>query len=129
RALSEGIALRTSDLAWQAKIRELEAADRRRQEQLLQVLTLLKSCQTQLTAALGRIQTLEARVTTYPEAPKEAGIIYFLMIRRKMAPKRATRANPAIETTTTTFLTNEQLRALINQGVADALAARDADRS
>ncbi|GKA08805.1 hypothetical protein Tco_0688136 [Tanacetum coccineum] len=73
KAFAKGLALWTSDLAWQAKIRELEAADRRRQEQLLQVLTLLKSCQTQLTAALGRIQTLEAKVPAQPEAPKEAG--------------------------------------------------------
>ncbi|GKC38706.1 reverse transcriptase domain-containing protein [Tanacetum coccineum] len=46
-----------------------------------------------------------------------------------MALKRTTRANPAAETTTTTIVTNEKLRALINQGVADALAARDANRS
>ncbi|GJV41611.1 hypothetical protein Tco_1420051, partial [Tanacetum coccineum] len=42
--------------------------------------------------------------------------------------KRTTRASPAT-TTTTTPVTNPQLKALIDQGVADALAARDADRS
>ncbi|GKC02608.1 reverse transcriptase domain-containing protein [Tanacetum coccineum] len=46
-----------------------------------------------------------------------------------MAPKkRTTRASPAT-TTTTTSVTNAQLKALIDKGVADALAARDADRS
>ncbi|GJW75067.1 putative reverse transcriptase domain-containing protein [Tanacetum coccineum] len=45
-----------------------------------------------------------------------------------MAPKRATRSTPAI-TTATTYVTNAQLKALINQGVTDALAARDADES
>ncbi|GKB48091.1 hypothetical protein Tco_0898844 [Tanacetum coccineum] len=45
-----------------------------------------------------------------------------------MAPKRATRSTPAT-TTTTTSVTNDQLKALINQGVADALAAYDAERS
>ncbi|GJZ23647.1 reverse transcriptase domain-containing protein [Tanacetum coccineum] len=45
-----------------------------------------------------------------------------------MAPKKATRSTPAT-TTTTTSVTNAQLKALINQGVADALATRDADRS
>ncbi|GJU59107.1 putative reverse transcriptase domain-containing protein [Tanacetum coccineum] len=45
-----------------------------------------------------------------------------------MAPKRATRSIPAT-TTTTTSVTNAQLKALIDQGVADALATRDADRS
>ncbi|GJW00815.1 hypothetical protein Tco_1556066, partial [Tanacetum coccineum] len=47
---------------------------------------------------------------------------------QKMSPKRATRSTPAT-TTTTTYVTNAQLKALIDQGVADALAARDADRS
>ncbi|GJR92866.1 hypothetical protein Tco_0265040, partial [Tanacetum coccineum] len=47
-----------------------------------------------------------------------------------MAPKkRTTRASPATTTNTTTHVTNVQLKALIDQGVADALAARDADRS
>ncbi|GJU95383.1 hypothetical protein Tco_1320139 [Tanacetum coccineum] len=46
-----------------------------------------------------------------------------------MAPKkRTTRASPAT-TTTTTSVTNAQLNALIDKGVADALAARDDDRS
>nr|GEX64410.1 hypothetical protein [Tanacetum cinerariifolium] len=49
----------------------------------------------------------------------------------KMAPKRTTRANPATTTTitTTTSMTDAQLEALIEQGVARALAARDADRN
>ncbi|GJX24460.1 hypothetical protein Tco_0228905 [Tanacetum coccineum] len=47
-----------------------------------------------------------------------------------MAPKkRPTRASPATTTTTTTPVTNSQLKALIDQGVADALAVRNADRS
>nr|GEV93415.1 hypothetical protein [Tanacetum cinerariifolium] len=47
-----------------------------------------------------------------------------------MAPKkRTTRASPATTTTTTTPVTNAQLKALIDQGIADALTARDADRS
>ncbi|GJZ84494.1 putative reverse transcriptase domain-containing protein [Tanacetum coccineum] len=45
-----------------------------------------------------------------------------------MAPKRATRSTPTT-TTTTTSVTNAQLKALIDQGVVDALSARDADRS
>nr|GEZ82621.1 putative reverse transcriptase domain-containing protein [Tanacetum cinerariifolium] len=47
-----------------------------------------------------------------------------------MAPKRTTRANLATTTTTTTTsVTDAQLAALIEQGVARALAARDADRN
>ncbi|GKE05744.1 putative reverse transcriptase domain-containing protein, partial [Tanacetum coccineum] len=47
---------------------------------------------------------------------------------QKMVPKRATRSTLAT-TTTTISVTNAQLKALIDQGVADALAACDADRS
>nr|GEX27338.1 hypothetical protein [Tanacetum cinerariifolium] len=48
----------------------------------------------------------------------------------KMEPKRTTRANPATTTTTTTTsVTDAQLEALIEQDVARALAARDADRN
>ncbi|GKC68214.1 putative reverse transcriptase domain-containing protein [Tanacetum coccineum] len=45
-----------------------------------------------------------------------------------MAPKRTTRSTPAT-TTTTSPVTNAQLKVLIDQGVADALAARDADKT
>ncbi|GJW34452.1 putative reverse transcriptase domain-containing protein [Tanacetum coccineum] len=47
-----------------------------------------------------------------------------------MAPKRITRSTPATTTTLiTTSVTNAQLKAMINQGVTAALAARDADRN
>ncbi|GJV96599.1 putative reverse transcriptase domain-containing protein [Tanacetum coccineum] len=47
-----------------------------------------------------------------------------------MQPKRrTTRATPANTTTPTTTVTNTQLQALIDQGVAAALAERDASRS
>ncbi|GJY56260.1 hypothetical protein Tco_0455375 [Tanacetum coccineum] len=45
------------------------------------------------------------------------------------APKRATRSNTSPETTNTTYVTNAQLQAMIDQGVTAALAARDANRS
>ncbi|GJS19060.1 hypothetical protein Tco_0413532 [Tanacetum coccineum] len=48
--------------------------------------------------------------------------------RLKMAPKRATRSTLATITTTTS-VTNAQLKALIDQGVANALVACDANRS
>nr|GEV78577.1 putative reverse transcriptase domain-containing protein [Tanacetum cinerariifolium] len=47
-----------------------------------------------------------------------------------MAPKkRTTRATPTTATIPTTTITNAQLHALINRGVAAALAERDANRS
>ncbi|GJX71851.1 putative reverse transcriptase domain-containing protein [Tanacetum coccineum] len=47
-----------------------------------------------------------------------------------MASKRTTRARPAPETTTTTtYVTNAQLQAMIDQGVTATLAAHDATRN
>nr|GFA27749.1 hypothetical protein [Tanacetum cinerariifolium] len=46
-----------------------------------------------------------------------------------MAHKRTTKSSSATTTTTTTSVIDAQLKALIDQGIAKALAARDADRS
>nr|GFC79397.1 hypothetical protein [Tanacetum cinerariifolium] len=46
-----------------------------------------------------------------------------------MAPKRTTRSTADQEITNTTSVTNAQLQAMIDQGVATALVARDALRS
>ncbi|GJS85599.1 putative reverse transcriptase domain-containing protein [Tanacetum coccineum] len=46
-----------------------------------------------------------------------------------MPPKRSTRSTTAPKTTITTTVTNAQLKALIDEGIAAALAARDADRN
>ncbi|GJR81190.1 hypothetical protein Tco_0151975 [Tanacetum coccineum] len=43
--------------------------------------------------------------------------------------KKTTRSTLAAKATTTTTVTNAQLKAMIDQGVIDALAARDADRN
>nr|GEU60453.1 hypothetical protein [Tanacetum cinerariifolium] len=51
------------------------------------------------------------------------------IIQKKMAPKRTTKSSPATTTTITTSVTDSQLKALIDQGVARALAASDADRN
>ncbi|GJV52039.1 hypothetical protein Tco_1447780 [Tanacetum coccineum] len=49
---------------------------------------------------------------------------------KKMAPTiEPLRSNTASETTNTTYVTNAQLQAMINQGVTAALVARDADRN
>ncbi|GKC63645.1 hypothetical protein Tco_1096243 [Tanacetum coccineum] len=47
----------------------------------------------------------------------------------KMAPKRTTRSTLAATATTPTTVTDVQLKVLIDQGVSNALAARDADRT
>ncbi|GJY50053.1 reverse transcriptase domain-containing protein [Tanacetum coccineum] len=45
-----------------------------------------------------------------------------------MAPKTTTRANPA-DATATTSVTNAQLKEMIDQGITNALVARDVDRN
>ncbi|GJW41383.1 putative reverse transcriptase domain-containing protein [Tanacetum coccineum] len=97
--------------AIEAHVRTLEA-------QVATLIAQTSSLQTQLTTALGCIETLEARDPEPQDEPK-------------MAPrKRTTRASPATTTTpTSTPVTDTQLRTLIERGIAAMLAERDADRS
>ncbi|GKE13198.1 hypothetical protein Tco_1416749, partial [Tanacetum coccineum] len=74
-------------------------------------------------------QQTPAKEPVLPEIPEEAGSIIFSCDLKKMAPKQTTRSTTATTTTPTTSVTDEQLKRLIDQGVTDALAARDADRS
>nr|GEV87902.1 hypothetical protein [Tanacetum cinerariifolium] len=100
-----------------------------------QVATLVaqtSSLQTQLTTTLGRIEILEARDPEPQEGPAEADSsrLSCMIIDVKMAhKKRTTRATPATTTTPTTTITDAQLQALIDRGVAAALAEHDANRS
>ncbi|GKE22031.1 hypothetical protein Tco_1433543, partial [Tanacetum coccineum] len=99
--------------AIEAHVRTLEA-------QVATFISQTTSLQTQLTTALGRIETLEARDPEPQDGPAEA----------KMPPKRrTTRATPATITTPTTTVTDAQLQALIDRGIATALAERDASKS
>ncbi|GJY85872.1 putative reverse transcriptase domain-containing protein [Tanacetum coccineum] len=111
-------ALRTTVLAQQTEIGELRAIDRRRQIQLIEALTLLRMLQTQM-AALQSQQT-PARDLAHPDVPEEVG---------KNGTKKNHQVNTSHNNYPTTSMTNEQLKRLIDQGVADTLAARDANRS
>nr|GEY93795.1 hypothetical protein [Tanacetum cinerariifolium] len=73
---------------------------------------------------------LRARVNTLIRDRPDHHRTAMLLDKEKMAPKkRTTRATPATTNIPTTNVTNAQLQALIDQGVATALAKRDADRS
>ncbi|GJS30668.1 putative reverse transcriptase domain-containing protein [Tanacetum coccineum] len=102
---SEVMGMRTIVLAHQTEIEKLWAADHRQQTQLTEALTLMWTLQTQMAAL--KSQQGPARGPAHPDVQDEAG---------------------TTTTTTTTPVTNAQLKALIDQGVADALAARDADK-
>ncbi|GJY08248.1 putative reverse transcriptase domain-containing protein [Tanacetum coccineum] len=73
-------------------------------------------------------QQRPARDPAHPDVPEEAGIIFSYELKKMAQTRRTTRASLATKTTTTP-ITNAQLKALIDQGVADALEARDTDRS
>ncbi|GJZ57952.1 putative reverse transcriptase domain-containing protein [Tanacetum coccineum] len=74
--------------------------------------------ETQMVALQS--QKRSNRDPAHPDVLEEVG--------KNGTKKRTIRASPAT-TTTTTPITNAQLNALIDQGVADTLAARNADRS
>nr|GEV92241.1 hypothetical protein [Tanacetum cinerariifolium] len=101
--------------------------------QVAALITQTTSLQTQLTIALGRIKILEAKDLEPKEEPAEADsswtFVYLLAIIKMAPKKRTTRATPATATTPTTTISNAQLQALIDRGIATALAERDANRS
>ncbi|GJY72030.1 putative reverse transcriptase domain-containing protein [Tanacetum coccineum] len=109
--------------AIEAHVRTLEA-------QVATLITQTTSLQTQLTTALGRIATLEARDPEPQDGPAEAGSSTALSGVRnctnKKDPEDNTRHPP---TAPTTMSMRAQTQALIDQGVAAALAERDASRS
>nr|GEY78612.1 hypothetical protein [Tanacetum cinerariifolium] len=121
-----------------AHVRTLEA-------QVAALIGQTSSLQTQLTTALGCIEILEAKDPEPQGELAEAGsswtLVYLLAISvwaimygyqrcYKMAPKkRTTRATPATTTTPTTTITDAQLQALIDRGIAAVLVECDADRS
>nr|GEV66522.1 hypothetical protein [Tanacetum cinerariifolium] len=95
------------------------AADHRRQGMIKELLAADHKRQVQLTKALSNYFI------------KSNGYYIFLSLK-KMAPKQTRRSTPVITTPapeTTTSVTNAQLQATIDQGVTAALAARDANRN
>ncbi|GKC84975.1 hypothetical protein Tco_1140692, partial [Tanacetum coccineum] len=93
----------------------------RRQRQLTKALKLVKSLQTQMADLLSITGSIPASMALENGTKKSHKVNTSHNVRA--LPKRATRS------TTTTSVTNAQLKALIDQGVADALAVRNADRS
>nr|GEY17428.1 putative reverse transcriptase domain-containing protein [Tanacetum cinerariifolium] len=84
------------------------------------------------SAIAAHVRTLETRVAALITQTMSLQTQLTTTLRRieKMAPKkRTTRATPTATTTPTTTVTNSQLQALIDRGVAAALAERDADKS
>ncbi|GKE92611.1 hypothetical protein Tco_1573706 [Tanacetum coccineum] len=90
-----------------SKVRALRTTMLAQQTEIVALLAADHARQAQLVETLRLMSTLQTQ---------------------KIAPKRAIRSTRATRTTTTS-VTNAQLKALIDQGVVDALASRDTDRS
>ncbi|GJU39924.1 hypothetical protein Tco_1192881 [Tanacetum coccineum] len=117
-----------------AEMRELRTADHTRQQQLIQTLTVMQSLQGQVTILQGQVTALQGQVTALQGQQGPAGGPTQPELLEEAAPKQTTRLTPVTTTpaptaTTTTSVTNAQLRAMIDQSVTAALAARDANRN
>ncbi|GJR78237.1 hypothetical protein Tco_0149022, partial [Tanacetum coccineum] len=109
---------RISCKAW---VQSMDASDLDRSEvRALQTIVLAQQTE------IGKLQAADRR--RHAQLVETLTLIRTLQTQ-KMAPKRTTTSTPATTTTPTTSVIDEQLKKLIDQGVADALVARDADRS
>nr|GFB61853.1 hypothetical protein [Tanacetum cinerariifolium] len=95
------------------EIRELQAADRRRQTVISELLRIDHRRSTEIIELRTPLQ----------------GQVTALQGQKQIAPRRTTRSTADHETINATSVTNAQLQAMIDQGVTAALAARDAPRS
>nr|GEY18540.1 reverse transcriptase domain-containing protein [Tanacetum cinerariifolium] len=103
-----------------SEIRELQAADRRRQTVISELLRIDHRRSTKISmlriALQGQVTALQEQVTA-------------LQAQKQMAPRRTTRSTAYQETINATSVTNAQLPAMIDQGVTDALRSTNGDDS
>nr|GEZ19585.1 reverse transcriptase [Tanacetum cinerariifolium] len=115
------MSLRTMLVAQHAMILDLQATDRRRQGVIKELLAADHKRQVQLTKALRLLKRLQTQMIDFKGTMD--------LQKKQMAPRRTTRSTADQETINATTVTNAQLQAMIDQGVTAALAARDALRS
>ncbi|GKC82340.1 hypothetical protein Tco_1138057, partial [Tanacetum coccineum] len=119
---SEGISLRTTVMAQQSEITELQAADRRRQSMISDLLKADYQRQRQLVEALKIVKSLKTQMI---ELQRQQG-----PAKDPAEPELPEEANSITDPTTTTSVTSAQLlQAMINEGVTAVLAARAMTRS
>nr|GEW38870.1 putative reverse transcriptase domain-containing protein [Tanacetum cinerariifolium] len=130
------------------EIRELQAADRRRQNVILELLRIDHRRSTEISklriALQGQVTALQGQLymegwyyvmSVIEFVINECRLGYIivdfnsLFRYKQMAPRRTTRSTADQETVNATTVTNAQLQAMIDQGVTAALAARDTLRS
>ncbi|GJW09262.1 hypothetical protein Tco_1575089 [Tanacetum coccineum] len=84
----------------------------------------VSSLQSQLIAALGQIQVLQARDPAHVDDPEDVDTSTMKMASRRGTKTRTTLATATATTTTTTPMTDTTIRELIAQGMANALVGR-----
>ncbi|GJY59283.1 putative reverse transcriptase domain-containing protein [Tanacetum coccineum] len=87
------------------------------------------SSEERSAAIEAHVRTLEAQVATLIAQTTSLQTQLTTALGQNATKRRATRTTPATTTNPTTTVTEAQLQALIDQGVAAALAERDASRS
>ncbi|GJX57188.1 putative reverse transcriptase domain-containing protein [Tanacetum coccineum] len=87
------------------------------------------SSEERSAAIEAHVRTLEAQVATLITQTTSLQTQLTTALDKMLPTRRATRTTPATTTAPTTTVTEAQLQALIDQGVAAALAERDASRS
>ncbi|GJT91063.1 putative reverse transcriptase domain-containing protein [Tanacetum coccineum] len=130
------MSLRTTVLGQMSKIRELHAADRRRQAVTSEMLKAdhRRSAGMRELRTADRDHTTETGSSTTGTGYRTSGIAgtHWRSCTARVA--RGSWSTPATTTpaptaTTTTSVTNAQLQAMIDQGITAALAARDVNRN
>ncbi|GJX24002.1 hypothetical protein Tco_0228447 [Tanacetum coccineum] len=94
-----------------AKMRESRTADRTQQQQLIQTLTVMQSLQGQVTTLHGQVTALQGQLPHYRDSKDPKEVLHSQSYQRRLV---------AI---------HRLDHAMIDQGVTAALAARDANRN
>ncbi|GJU46442.1 putative reverse transcriptase domain-containing protein, partial [Tanacetum coccineum] len=107
-----------------AEMRELRTADHTRQQQLIQTLTVMQSLQGHVTMLQGQVAALQGQVTALQGQHRPTR-----GLAQPKLPEEASSSLKIRSLTTTTSVTNAQIQAMIDQGVTVALAACDVNRN
>ncbi|GJW88298.1 putative reverse transcriptase domain-containing protein [Tanacetum coccineum] len=129
---SEGISLRTTVMAQQSEITELQAADRRRQTVITDLLKADHRRQRQLVETLKIVKSLKTRMIEHTRQQGPAKIQHTKNGTKRKAHElnqASTTPPPVTDTHTTTLVTSAQLQAMIDEGVTAVLAARATTRN
>ncbi|GJZ82683.1 hypothetical protein Tco_0647856 [Tanacetum coccineum] len=96
-----------------AEMRELRTADRTRQQQLIQTLTVMQSLQGQVTTLQGQVTALQGQVTALQDYQRIPLVLYFLVIEE----------NGTKTSSSSMMQTGMAMTAILREWVAEGLNA------